>query len=411
MLIKCPECELQVSDKAFECPHCGYPLTKDTVTRRKKNNKRRRLPNGFGQIDLIKNRNLQAPYRASITVGKNENGRPIVKLLKPKAYFETYNDAYAALVEYNKNPYDLSDNITLKDLYEKWSAEYYPKFKDASTARSYSSAWNYCTPIAYMEVQTIRARHLKGCIEDAYKMKGGKKIDASPSVKGRIKSLFNLMFDYAYENDVIEKNYARAFSMTSELNDEISEKKTSHIDFTDDEMDKLWASKDTTPFVDLVLYQCYSGWRPQELGEIKLSNVDLDRGIIIGGLKTTAGKERPVPIHPKIRNIVQHYFERATELNSDYLFNCEESIMRHNNAKLTYAKYKYRFYKVVDALQLNPNHRPHDPRVQFITQAKKYNLDEYAIKYIVGHKIDDITEAVYTRRKDSWLIEEMEKIL
>lgn len=90
-----------------------------------------------------------------------------------------------------------------------------------------------------MEVQTIRARHLKGCIEDAYKIKGGKKIDASPSVKGRIKSLFNLMFDYAYENDVIEKNYARAFSMTSELNDEISEKKTSHIDFTDDEMDKL----------------------------------------------------------------------------------------------------------------------------------------------------------------------------
>lgn len=98
-------------------------------------------------------------------------------------------------------------------------------------------------------------------------------------------------------------------------------------------------------------------------------------------------------------------------MNSDYLFNCEESIMRHNNAKLTYAKYKYRFYKVVDALQLNPNHRLHDPRVQFITQAKKYNLDEYAIKYIVGHKIDDITEAVYTRRKDSWLIEEMEKIL
>ena len=26
MLIKCPECELQVSDKALSCPHCGYPL-------------------------------------------------------------------------------------------------------------------------------------------------------------------------------------------------------------------------------------------------------------------------------------------------------------------------------------------------------------------------------------------------
>ena len=26
MLIKCPECKLQVSDKAITCPHCGYPL-------------------------------------------------------------------------------------------------------------------------------------------------------------------------------------------------------------------------------------------------------------------------------------------------------------------------------------------------------------------------------------------------
>lgn len=26
MLINCPECELMVSDKAFSCPHCGYPM-------------------------------------------------------------------------------------------------------------------------------------------------------------------------------------------------------------------------------------------------------------------------------------------------------------------------------------------------------------------------------------------------
>lgn len=25
-LMKCPECGLQVSDKALACPHCGYPL-------------------------------------------------------------------------------------------------------------------------------------------------------------------------------------------------------------------------------------------------------------------------------------------------------------------------------------------------------------------------------------------------
>ena len=119
MLITCPECELQVSDKASACPHCGYPMTGGQKRKpRSKNNKRRRLPNGFGQISEIKNRNLRNPFRAMVTVGKDENGRPVCKPLKPESYFPTYNDAYAALVEYNRNPYDLDSGMTVKELFE-----------------------------------------------------------------------------------------------------------------------------------------------------------------------------------------------------------------------------------------------------------------------------------------------------
>lgn len=32
MPTKCPECELQVSDKALTCPHYGYPLIKTERT-------------------------------------------------------------------------------------------------------------------------------------------------------------------------------------------------------------------------------------------------------------------------------------------------------------------------------------------------------------------------------------------
>ena len=42
--------------------------------------------------------------------------------------------------------------------------------------------------------------------------------------------------------------------------------------------------------------------------------------------------------------------------------------------------------------------------------AKKYNVDEYAIKRIVRHPIRDITEKVYTDRDIEWLKEEIEKI-
>lgn len=48
--------------------------------------------------------------------------------------------------------------------------------------------------------------------------------------------------------------------------------------------------------------------------------------------------------------------------------------------------------------------------MHFITQAKKYGVDEFAIKYIVGHAITDITEKVYTKREIGWLKTEIEKI-
>lgn len=81
MLIKCPECNLQVSDKAISCPHCGYPLDTKAIKRQhNKSTKRKRLPNGFGQITKIKNNNLRNPYRAMVTVGKDFYGKPIVNL-------------------------------------------------------------------------------------------------------------------------------------------------------------------------------------------------------------------------------------------------------------------------------------------------------------------------------------------
>ena len=101
MLVKCPECELQVSDKAVSCPHCGFPFKEDAAikTSRKRAKGRMRLPNGFGQITKINNAKLNNPYRVRLTVGKDSSGKPIVKSLKPQSYFKTYNEAYEALLE------------------------------------------------------------------------------------------------------------------------------------------------------------------------------------------------------------------------------------------------------------------------------------------------------------------------
>lgn len=410
MLVKCPECELQVSDKAQACPHCGCPMQPSAKRKpRAKNNKRRRLPNGFGQISEIKNRNLRNPFRAMVTVGKTQNGKPICKPLKPESYFATYNNAYAALVEYNKNPYDLGAAITVRELYEKWSEEYFKTLKAEGSIRSVESAWRYCSAVYDMRVMDVRARHVKGCMDEGTALIRGVERHPSASMKNQIKSLFNLMLDYALEYELVDRNYARTFNLTEDTIKEIHTVKKGHIPFSDEEISALWEHVEDKNFVDVMLIQCYSGWRPQELGLIELANVDLENGTFKGGMKTEAGTDRVVPIHPKIRRLVERRYEQAQRLGSPYLFNCTDG-RSGKPVPMTYQRYQHGFSMVRDELKLNPEHRPHDGRKHFVTAAKNAGVDEYAIKYMVGHKISDITEKVYTQREFEWLRTEIEKI-
>lgn len=413
MLDKCPECSLPVSDKALSCPHCGYPLKaipQNSPPRKKSKTKRKRLPNGFGQISEIKGRNLRKPFRAMVTVGKTSTGKPICKILKPEGYFETYNDAYEALMEYNKNPYDLDVAMSVKELYERWSEEYFKTLKSPSSIRTITNAWAYCSSIYDMRAMDVRARHIKGVLDNGQANIKGVLRSPTAGIKGRIKSMFNLMFDYALEYEIVDRNYSRTFNLADDLIAEQAASRRAHIPFTDEEMDKLWTNISEIKWIDVVLIQCYMGWRPQELGLIEISNVDLINWTITGGMKTQAGANRIVPIHPRIRSLVVTRYEEAQNLGSDYLINCTDGQTHVGSLMFTYDKYQQRFQKIVDRLGLNPDHRAHDPRVHFVTQCKKYNVDEYAIKYMVGHAINDITEKVYTQREVSWLAEELAKV-
>ena len=411
MLIKCPECNLQVSDKAISCPHCGYPLDTKAVKRQyNKSTKRKRLPNGFGTISKLKNKNLRRPFRAQVCVGKNFYGRPIYKSLKPQSSFETYNDAYAALMEYHKNPYDLDSDLTVEQLYEKWSEEYFKALSSSSSERTIKSAWNYCSSIYGMRAKDLRARHIKGCMEDGTYIVNGKEKHPSPTTKTKIKSLFNLMLDYAEEHELVDKNYARTFKLADDIIKDVEEEKKDHIDFTNEEMQKLWNNLYNVDYVDVLLIQCYSGWRPQELGLLKIENVDLDNWFITGGMKTDAGKNRIVPVHPKIRSLVKYRYQEAQKLGSEYLINCTDTKTHRSSLKLTYDKYRHRVDKIIEQLELNPDHRAHDGRIQFATMAGDAKMNEYAVKRIMGHKIKDITEGTYTKRKKEWLMEEILKI-
>ncbi len=65
---------------------------------------------------------------------------------------------------------------------------------------------------------------------------------------------------------------------------------------------------------------------------------------------------------------------------------------------------------MIKDLPLNPYHRPHDPRMTFITADKKAGIADGVIKKMAGHKITDITESAYTDRDIEWLRKDIEKL-
>lgn len=81
------------------------------------------------------------------------------------------------------------------------------------------------------------------------------------------------MLDYAVEYEIVDKNYARSFAMPKEVRAELESAKKPHIKFSQTEMDTLW-NKIDVPYVNIILIQCYTGWRSQELGLIKLKDID-----------------------------------------------------------------------------------------------------------------------------------------
>lgn len=178
-----------------------------------------RRANGSGNVVKMKG-NRRKPWRARVTVGWTEDGKQILKNI---GYFESRKEADKALVDYLSCPYDLTAaQMTFKELYEVWFEEYREKLSGVSSERTIKSAFSYCGSLYQMKVRDIRSYHLEECMRTGEvlvtrgKDKGSMR-KASAGTQARMKSMFNLMFDYACKRELVDRNYARAFELGREI--------------------------------------------------------------------------------------------------------------------------------------------------------------------------------------------------
>lgn len=343
-----------------------------------------RRANGSGNVVKMKG-NRRKPWRARVTVGWTEDGKQILKNI---GYFESRKEADKALVDYLSCPYDLTaTQMTFKELYEVWFEEYREKLSGVSSERTIKSAFSYCGSLYQMKVRDIRSYHLEECMRtgEALVTRGkdkGSMRKASAGTQARMKSMFNLMFDYACKRELVDRNCARAFEVSREIKERRQKEKRENYIFSPEEIQKLWDNVGKVKFAAMVLIGVYSRWRPQELAVLKLDGVDLEGRTFKGGMKTAAGIGRTVPIHKDVFPLVESYYREAEGMGSEFLFNDPDG---QQGTHLTYDKYRGRFNKVMSRLGMEYHH-PHETRHTWYTAAKRSHMDDVLRDRMMGHQ-------------------------
>ena len=138
-----------------------------------------------------------------------------------------------------------------------------------------------------------------------------KVIDTCKSGHGtlrKIKVLFNQLFKYAMANDVVTKDYSKFVDIGQ------NEEESTRAPFSASEIQLLWENIDRLDYIDTVLIMIYSGMRPGELVKIETAKINLGERIMRGGIKTTVGKNRVIPINKKILPFIEARVDEVIDI-------------------------------------------------------------------------------------------------
>lgn len=377
-----------------------------------KRKKHPKLPNGYGSIKYL-GKNRRNPYAVHPPVTEyTDEGVPIT----PKAlcYVDDWMKGFIVLTSYRAGTYtkgderdiDLpNDHKSLEIITQRLLADYNKaqgiveeeKEPEKTFAEVYKDFWKYkfenakgkklsessklSIQAAFKNAKALHDRPFRDLRHDDLQSV----VDNCPlkhSSLELIVHLFRQMYAYADIYELCDKDYSAHVKINKEDDDE------SGVPFTDSDLKILWNHKDDET-VEFILIMCYSGFR---IRAYKNLEINLKDKYFRGGIKTKAGKNRVVPIHPAILPFVKR------RLKADGIY------------PSTYSKFLKDMSNKLSELGIE-KHTPHDCRHTFSALCEKYGVNENDRKRMMGHSFgNDITNAKYGHRTIEDLGEEIEKI-
>ena len=201
-LIQCPECFDTISDKAYMCPHCGYPFHQTVISTKKGRKVRKRRPNGSGTVVRLSGKRKN-PFQVRVNTRFNSKKHPIYDVL---GYFPDRISAEIALAEYNKSPYDPDDRK--KSFSEVFASWYQWKYKVSHTDTDKKTSSQHCVMAAYKKCSSlydkpmwdIRTPDMQHILEQP---------GLSHATLEHVRNLLRQMYRYAIQFDMVAKDYSQ----------------------------------------------------------------------------------------------------------------------------------------------------------------------------------------------------------
>lgn len=329
------------------------------------------MKNANGMGSVVKRKGVRKPY---LVYG----AAVLVDGVYKREYlgsFKTKKEAEERRMAYYFNPEIKHTDVTLKQLYEEYQTTKRFQNLSKSSKDCYRASFKRSAKYHNVAFSGLRTVHMQEII-DQIELEG-----RSKALQEQVKNFFNVMYDYAIKNDVVQKNYSQYI--------EIGLKDTnSRRSLTDLEIEKiLKAALDGSKAAQWVLYLIYSGWRISEMLELTVFNYDENTHSFTGGKKTAAGKNRVVPVHSDLQWIV----DKQLAQKGQTVF-CTE-----NGEPMTTQYFRVNMFEPLrKELGIDPTVTPHYTRHTFATKLKLAGADDFYRKKLLGHSMSNVTDAVYT---------------
>lgn len=364
-----------------------------------------RKDNGEGSISKYKN-----GYRASMRLGRDNNGKQIRKEFYGKTKKEVKEKLNNFKKEYLLGNIDINNNLTFGEWYYTWLKEYQSK-KKYNTYREYESIYRLYikdSSLSKVKISDLKPMHLNKYYNDL--LTHGIKDSKIVTINARIKTCLN----EAERQDLILKNYAK--NITLPVKKEINTKQFKAL--TREDQDKLIKYLDTKddPRALAIQFDLGTGLRIGELLGLKWEDIDVienrvnvihnlqyekdENGRIIHVLQTTKNENsiRSVPIPEelvkklKIHKIKQ--YEIKLKLGEKYN---DEGFVFVNNLGNLYHRTSFRDYLNKALKDLNINHiKVHGLRHSYATRLFEANVPPKTIQILLGHADITTTLNIYT---------------